>query len=55
VDRVVGEYPDAADEPEPFLRRLGAVLEAELATLLRQAPTAQRASRRRRYRCLGLV
>jgi acetyl-CoA carboxylase carboxyl transferase subunit beta len=33
VDRVVEERPDAADEPEQFCRRLGAVLAAELSAL----------------------
>jgi acyl-CoA carboxylase subunit beta len=33
VDRIVAERPDAADEPEEFCRRVGAVLEHELAAL----------------------
>ena len=33
VDRIVAEHPDAADEPEDFCRRVGRVLEHELATL----------------------
>jgi acetyl-CoA carboxylase beta subunit len=55
VDRVIPELPDAADEGEAFLRRVGAVLEAELAALLRSEPAARYGERRRRYRSLGLV
>jgi acyl-CoA carboxylase subunit beta len=55
VDRVVPELPDAADEGEAFLRRVGVVLEAELAALLRSDPSARYGDRRRRYRTLGLV
>jgi acetyl-CoA carboxylase carboxyl transferase subunit beta len=33
VDRIVDERPDAADEPEEFLRRMGAALAEELARL----------------------
>ncbi|MEZ5193060.1 MAG: carboxyl transferase domain-containing protein [Nocardioides sp.] len=38
VDRLVVEKPDAADEPEAFCRRVGAVLEHELAALLAAGP-----------------
>jgi acetyl-CoA carboxylase alpha subunit len=55
VDRVVAERPDAADEGEAFLRRVGAVLEAELGGLLGSEPAARYRERRRRYRDLGLV
>jgi acetyl-CoA carboxylase alpha subunit len=55
VDRVIPELPDAADEREAFLQRVGAVLEAELGTLLRSEPTSRYGERRRRYRALGLV
>jgi acetyl-CoA carboxylase carboxyl transferase subunit beta len=54
VDLVVGERPDAADEPDAFLRRLGSILEAQLAVLLEQEPAQRMATRRRRYRSLGL-
>ena len=48
VDRVVAEKPDAADEPEAFCRRVGLVLQHELAALLASgAGTAE--SRARRY------
>ena len=48
VDRVVAEKPDAADEPRDFCRRVGAVLEQELAGLLRTGPGTP-AERARRY------
>ncbi|MEU6138135.1 carboxyl transferase domain-containing protein [Nocardioides sp. NPDC047086] len=38
VDRIVAESPDAADEPEAFCRRVGAVLEDELLALLTSGP-----------------
>ncbi|WP_370247342.1 carboxyl transferase domain-containing protein [Nocardioides sp.] len=49
VDRIVAEQPDAAEEPEEFCRRVGAVLEFELARLLRvgAGTPAQRAERYR--------
>jgi acetyl-CoA carboxylase carboxyl transferase beta subunit len=53
VDRVIPEHPDAADEGEAFLRRVGAMLQAELGALLRREPSARMAERRRRYRTLG--
>jgi acetyl-CoA carboxylase carboxyl transferase subunit beta len=57
VDRIVAEHPDAADEPAAFLQRLGAVLEHELAVLLRGAGDGTEglvAARLRRYRRLGV-
>ena len=47
VDRVVAEKPDAAQEPEEFCRRVGAVLAHELAGLLARGPgsPAERAAR----------
>lgn len=36
VDVIVPEHPDAADEPEEFCRRVGAVLQYELSWLRRQ-------------------
>jgi acyl-CoA carboxylase subunit beta len=47
VDRIVPELPDAADEPEAFCRRVGAVLETELTALLAAGPgtPAARAAR----------
>jgi acetyl-CoA carboxylase carboxyl transferase beta subunit len=55
VDRIIPELPDAADETEAFLRRVGGVLETELGALLRSEPTARYRERRRRYRTLGLT
>jgi acetyl-CoA carboxylase carboxyl transferase subunit beta len=54
VDAVVPERPDAADEAEAFLRRLGGVLERELLGLLAQDGEARLAARLGRYRRLGL-
>ncbi|MFC6341934.1 acetyl-CoA carboxyl transferase, partial [Nocardioides hankookensis] len=47
VDRTVLVLPDAADEPEAFCQRVGAVLEHELAALLETGPgsPAERAQR----------
>jgi acetyl-CoA carboxylase beta subunit/acetyl-CoA carboxylase alpha subunit len=38
VDRIIAEHPDAADEPEEFCRRVGGVLENELAVLRAHGP-----------------
>jgi acetyl-CoA carboxylase carboxyl transferase subunit beta len=48
VDLIVPEYPDAADEPEAFCRRVGQVLSHELAWLRRQDVRALVATRARR-------
>jgi acetyl-CoA carboxylase carboxyl transferase subunit beta len=48
VDRIVAEKPDAADEPEEFCRRVGAVLEHELSALLAAGPGSPE-KRARRY------
>jgi acetyl-CoA carboxylase carboxyl transferase subunit beta len=48
VDRIVVERPDAADEPEAFCQRVGAVLEHELAALLEAGPGSP-AARAARY------
>lgn len=48
VDRIVPELPDAAEEAEEFCRRVGTVLEHELAALLRSGPSSP-ADRARRY------
>jgi acyl-CoA carboxylase subunit beta len=55
VDRIIPELPDAADEGEAYLRRVGTVLEAELGALLRSEPSTRYRERRRRYRTLGLT
>ena len=48
VDRIVAELPDAADEAEAFCKRVGTVLEHELAALLESGPGTS-ADRARRY------
>jgi acyl-CoA carboxylase subunit beta len=53
VDRVVPEYPDAADEPTEFCQRLGRVLGEELAGLLGRDDVERFRSRLHRYRHLG--
>ncbi|SDH52982.1 acetyl-CoA carboxylase carboxyl transferase subunit beta [Pseudonocardia oroxyli] len=53
VDRVVPEYPDAADEPAEFCLRLGRVLGEELAGLLGREDRERVRSRLHRYRRLG--
>ncbi len=54
VDRIVAERPDAADEPGPFLARLGQALAHELGTLLRRPDEERLEARLERYRRLGL-
>jgi len=49
VDRIVAEQPDAADEPEEFCARLGAVLRYELAELIRRDSAELLAARAARY------
>jgi acetyl-CoA carboxylase alpha subunit len=49
VDRIIPERPDAADEPEEFCRRVGEVLEHELATLFHADPGWLRAARVDRF------
>ncbi|MGE2714068.1 carboxyl transferase domain-containing protein [Mycolicibacterium litorale] len=54
VDAIVGEHPDAADEPLEFTHRLSATIAAELHAL-RDVPAADRLQRRlERYRRIGL-
>jgi acetyl-CoA carboxylase beta subunit/acetyl-CoA carboxylase alpha subunit len=48
VQRVVPERPDAAEEPLPFLRRVGDALAVELAGLSAVDPAARIAARARR-------
>ncbi|MGA6207193.1 carboxyl transferase domain-containing protein [Nocardia testacea] len=54
VDRIVPEFPDAADEPVDFARRTVAAIAAELARLSTWSPAELRAGRKRRYRRLGV-
>ncbi|WP_310961928.1 carboxyl transferase domain-containing protein [Nocardioides terrisoli] len=49
VDRIVPERPDAADEPEEFCRRVGAVLEQELTGLIAQDPRVLASRRAARF------
>jgi acetyl-CoA carboxylase carboxyl transferase subunit beta len=49
VDRIIAERPDAADEPEDFCRRVGAVLEHELAALFHADVVDLRARRAARF------
>ena len=54
VDRIIAEHPDASDEPLDFVARVGATLEFELISLMRE-PSARRLARRMdRYRGLGI-
>ncbi|MEP6816481.1 MAG: carboxyl transferase domain-containing protein, partial [Marmoricola sp.] len=52
VDRIVAEKPDAADEPEEFCRRVGAVLRWELGRLIGREPTDLVQHRTDRFRDL---
>jgi acetyl-CoA carboxylase carboxyl transferase subunit beta len=54
VDVIVGEYPDAADEPVAFSERMSRAIAVELAALRDQEPDARVAARLSRYRRLGL-
>lgn len=54
VDRVIPEYPDAAEEPEEFCRRMGQVLQHELVRLLQADASERYSARLSRYRKLGL-
>lgn len=53
VDRIVPERPDAADEPEQFLRRTAQALDYEIAGLADRDDPERLAARYRRYRGLG--
>ncbi|WP_019931370.1 carboxyl transferase domain-containing protein [Nocardia sp. BMG111209] len=54
VDRIVGEYPNAAAEPDAFAQRMVAAIAATLGELRDRSPEQLRADRRARYRRLGL-
>lgn len=54
IDRIVAERPDASDEPAAFLRRLGTVLEHELAVLLASDTASLLTTRLQRYRYMGM-
>jgi len=53
VDRIIAERPDAADEPQAFLTRVGQVLEHHLIILLSQSADDRLAERERRFRNLA--
>ncbi len=52
VDRIVVERPDAADEPDAFLGRLGAAIEFELWSLRQRDDVERTAARRARFQDL---
>ncbi|WP_280402741.1 carboxyl transferase domain-containing protein [Nocardia carnea] len=54
VDRIVPEYPDAAEEPDAFAHRMVTAIAGELTGLAAQPPQRLRELRHRRYRRLGL-
>ncbi|MGB3482306.1 MAG: carboxyl transferase domain-containing protein [Mycobacterium sp.] len=54
VDVIVGEYPDAADEPVQFSQRMSRAIAVELSALRLQPPASRVAARLNRYRRLGL-
>ncbi|MGK8521958.1 carboxyl transferase domain-containing protein [Nocardia asteroides] len=54
VDRIVPEFPDAAEEPVDFARRMVAAIARELATLRARPESEVLAARHARYRRLGL-
>ncbi|WP_181722842.1 carboxyl transferase domain-containing protein [Nocardia gipuzkoensis] len=54
VDRIVPEFPDAADEPVDFARRMVAAIARELAALRARPESELLAARQARYRRLGL-
>jgi acetyl-CoA carboxylase carboxyl transferase subunit beta len=53
VDRVIPEYPDAADEPEQFCLRVGAALRYELAAMDSAETTRRLADRAQRFDRIG--
>ncbi|MGF6887340.1 acetyl-CoA carboxylase alpha subunit [Nocardia sp. GAS34] len=54
VDRIVPEYPDAADEPTDFAHRMVRAIAEELTDLGGRSPESLRSQRHLRYRRLGL-
>lgn len=53
VDRIIAELPDAADEPEAFIRRVGATLQYELADLSTVDERSRMTARVRRFDLIG--
>lgn len=54
VDVIVGEFPDAADEPLAFSQRMARAIAVELAVLRGQPAESRVTARLQRYRRLGL-
>lgn len=54
VDGVIPEFPDAAEEPTEFAKRVGAAVARELGVLVGQDATLRYRRRLERYRKLGL-
>src|SRR5262249_31401540 len=54
VDRIIAERPDAGDEPQDFLTRVGQVLERHLIVLLKQSADDRLAERESRFRKLSI-
>ncbi|MEZ5149727.1 carboxyl transferase domain-containing protein [Rhodococcus zopfii] len=54
VDGVIPEFPDAAEEPTEFVKRVGAAVAVELGGLARESADTRYARRLERYRRLGL-
>jgi acyl-CoA carboxylase subunit beta len=55
VDVIVGEHPDAADEPVEFTKRLSAVIAGELHRLSAIPEGQRQTARLERYRRIGLA
>ncbi|KZF01630.1 acetyl-CoA carboxyl transferase [Rhodococcus sp. EPR-157] len=55
VDLIIPELPDAADEPQQFCDRVGAVLHRELGELIGQDPDMRRIAREKRFSRIGSV
>jgi acetyl-CoA carboxylase carboxyl transferase subunit beta len=53
ADRIIPEYPDAADEPEAFMRRVGAAIEEEISDLGAADAIQRLAARAARHRPAG--
>jgi acyl-CoA carboxylase subunit beta len=53
VDRVIPEYPDAAEEPEPFCQRVGVAIRKELMALASTDVSHRLAERARRFDRIG--
>jgi len=52
ITRIVAEYPDAADEPEAFCRRMSQEIRHELGNLAAMPDVERLAQRHRRWRAL---